>query len=266
MRGESLRHKTNPSVTELLARRAMEIAPSSPGAYDLSTGCELVLRLAAWDPAAALPVARTLTERCRTVTEYSNQKNPLLVVAKLTLFRMQAGDPQAFDDYAAWLQATTPEQFEWSLAEALGPLCKYATNSVLQIAAAHMFGSTNSPWCRLPWKQTGSYDPIASDLVHVPAFRRLLLRELDKKTPCGSLEWHQGTVSYQHTNYSSGSRGLTLPESDRPADGTKAELRWCDWIAWSLANAKQIPIFNPFAPPEQRDEAIVKAKASLEPR
>jgi hypothetical protein len=103
-------------------------------------------------------------------------------------------------------------------------------------------------------------------LVKVPAFRRLILRELDKKTPCGTVEWRQGTASYQMTNYWSGSRGLALSESDRPANGTKAELRWCDWIACSLSNAKQIPLFNPFAPLEKRDEAIEQARALLDRR
>lgn len=218
MRGEPLRSKTNPSVTELLARRATEIPAASLGNYDLSAGCEIGLRLAAWDPAAALAVAKTLTERCRTVTEYSDQKKPLLVVARLTLFRMRAGDAQAFEDYAAWLEATTPKQFEWSLAEALAPLCQHATNAVLRAAAERMFGTTNSRWGQLPWGNTGSYDPVGSELVQVPAFRRLLQRELDKKTPCGTVEWRQGTASYQLTNYWSGSRGLSLPEGDHPAE------------------------------------------------
>ena len=266
LRGEPLRGKTNPSVTELLARRAIEIPASNPGAYDLSAGCELGLRLAAWDPAAALPAARTLTERCRTLAQYSEQKKPLLVVAKLTLFRMSAGDARAFEDYAAWLQTTTPEQFEWSLKDAVEPLCKYATNATMQAVADHMFGNTNSSWGRVPWKQNGFHDPAEFGLVQVPAFRRLLMRELDLKTPCGTVEWRQGTAAYQMTNHWGGSQGLALPESERPTAGTKVELRWCDWTAWSLANAKQIPLFNPFAPVEKRDEAIEQAKAVLDRR
>jgi hypothetical protein len=129
-----------------------------------------------------------------------------------------------------------------------------------------MFDNTNSPWGRLPWKQTGFHEPAEFGLVQVPAFRRLLARELDKKTPCGTVEWRQGTAAYQMTNHWGGSQGLALPESERPATGTKAELRWCDWIAWSLANAKQIPLFNPFAPVEKRDEAIAQAKALLDRR
>jgi hypothetical protein len=35
-----------------------------------------------------------------------------------------------------------------------------------------------------------------------------------------------------------------------------------DW-AWSLSNAKRIPLFNPFAPVEKRDQSIQNAKAWL---
>lgn len=52
-------------------------------------------------------------------------------------------------------------------------------------------------------------------------------------------------------------------EGTPPAQETKSELRWCDWTAWCLSNAKQIPFFNPFAPVGQRDEEIASAKALL---
>jgi hypothetical protein len=266
LRGEPLRGKANPSVSELLSRRAVEVPPSNPGAYDLGAGCELGLRLAAWDPSAAVLVAGILMERCHTVSQYSDQREPWVAVARFTLVRAQAGDLQALDDYAAWLQTISPEQVESSFAEAFEPLCKYATNAVMEAAAERLFGNTNSAWGRLPWKLRFHQDPIASDLVKVPAFRRLLAGELDKKAPCGSIEWHQGSAAYELTNSTRGSRRLAWPEGDPPADGTKAELRWCDWTAWSLSNAKQIPFYNPFAPVDQRDEAIAKAKALLQRR
>jgi hypothetical protein len=99
--GEILRAKTNPSVSELMARRALEVPPSNVNSYDLSAGCQMALYLAAWDSAASLPVARTLSERACRVMKYSAQPlGPL--VTKLALARAQAGDPRAFDDYASW--------------------------------------------------------------------------------------------------------------------------------------------------------------------
>ena len=62
----------------------------------------------------------------------------------------------------------------------------------------------------------------------------------------------------------SGSRLLALPETERPPNGANAELRWCDWIAWSLLNAKQIPAFNSFAPIEERDAVLGETKLMLE--
>ena len=272
LRGEILRAKSNPSVTELMARRATEVPASNPNAYDLSAACQMGLYLSVWDAPAAGPVAKTLVKRCRTVMQYSEQQNSRpderlgTFVAKLTLVCAQTGDTQAFEDYAAWLKTTTPEQLGFFLSESLEPLRKFPTNEVLQAAADSLFSDTNSLWSKLPWRGAGLSSTIEPEFISVPAFRRLLSRELDKKNVCGFIEWQATNMaSFQITNYMSGSRGLALPEGDRPAIGTKIELRWCDWIAWALANAKQIPLFNPFAPIEKRDEAIQNAKGLLDP-
>jgi hypothetical protein len=273
LRGEILRAKSNPSVTGLMARRATEVPANKPNAYDLSAACQMGLYLAAWDTTAAAPVAKTLLKRCRTVMEYSDPQNSRpderlgTFVAKLALACAQTGDAQAFEDYAAWLKTTTPEQLGFFLSESLEPLRKFPTNEILQAAADSLFSDTNSVWSKLPWRGAGLSSAIEPEFISVPAFRRLLSRELDKKTVCGFIEWQMTNMaSFQITNYLSGSRELALPEGNRPAIGTKTELRWCDWIAWSLANAKQIPLFNPFAPIEKRDEAIQKAKGLLDPR
>jgi hypothetical protein len=121
----------------------------------------------------------------------------------------------------------------------------------------------------VPEENPNTYDlaAIESGLVNVPAFRHLLARKLDNATLCGSIEYRApDNVIFQITNYMSGSRGVAFPEGNHPANGTKTELRWCDWIAWSLSNSKQIPFFNPFASIEQRDEAIASARNLLEQR
>ncbi len=142
---------------------------------------------------------------------------------------------------------------------------EYGTNAVMQATAEKLFASTNSPWGKLPWRGASGFNPVASGLTQLPAFRRLLSRELDVKTVCGFWEWRPGLLSYQLTNPVpvSGSFMPTLPEAEQPAAGSKAELRWCDWIALSLANAKQIAAFNPFAPLAQRDAVIQLAQAHL---
>jgi hypothetical protein len=264
MDGETLRAKTNPSVAELLARRALEVPANNIKAYDLSASCQMALYLAAWDSAASLPVARTLSGRACSVMKYSGQQlGPL--VTKLALARAKAGDPQAFDDYTSWIATTAPDSLGFSLSECLEPFRQFATNRILQAAAEKMFGETNSDWSQLPWKEMHGDNPIGSDLVKVPAFRWMLIRELGKTNICGHFAWRApGQIDYAITNYQSGSYGaVAFPSGPGPANGTTSELRWCDWVAFSLSQAKHIPFFDPFAPVVERDAAIENARKLL---
>jgi hypothetical protein len=272
LRGEVLRGKSNPSVSELLARRAIEISPTNIAAYDLSAAGEMGLRLAAWDANAAMPVLKILAERSRAALEYSalpqrSGASPMgLLIARLSLARAEQGDAAAFGDYVAWLKTTRPEQLEYSLAESVAPLSRFPTNAILLTAADELFGDTNSTWGRLPWTRAGLFNPVESDLVRVPAFRRLLKRELDRKEVCGHVEWRAPNyVSFTLTNQArmNSGRSVVFPENEQPTDDATAELRWCDWITTSLSNGKQVPFFNPFAPIESRDQAIENAKDIL---
>ena len=273
LNGEALRSKSNPSVSELMARRALEVPADNPNAYDISMACQMALALAAWDSQAAEPVAKTLLKRCRTVLKYSDphpsrpDQRLGTFMAKLTLACARKGDTNAFEDYAEWLKTTTPEQLGNSLMDNLEPLRKFPTNELLESVAADLFGNTNSTWGRLPWTRTGFDDPVASDLANVPAFRLLLVRELGRKEVCGSLSYSSpNMIRFEITNYMSGSRGIALPTDHQTTDGAGAELRWCDWIALSLASGKHIPPFDPFVPVERRDTAIDEAKTMLEQR
>jgi hypothetical protein len=274
MRGEWLRGKTQPSVSDLLARRALEINPTNLAGYDLNTAMEICLRLATWDAASAGPVATKLAARFLAMTEYSDSQSQRWTTqrlatqfARLTLVRMRSEEMGAVEDYVHWLKTTTPESLGSYVAEGLAPLLEHPTNVVIQAAAAGLFSATNSAWGKLPWQGASAFNPAESGLVKLPAFRKLLARELEVTHVCGSVEWRgPGMLSYQLTNSvtTSGSRGLALPEAEQPAVGTKMALRWCDWIALSLAQAKQIPLFNPFAPLEKREDLTEHARVLLQ--
>jgi hypothetical protein len=262
MRGEKLRRKTNPTVSELMARRALEVPHDDPGKYDIAKASEMGVRLSAWDPKAAGPVVRALSKRCRSVMEHSGQQLGTWLV-DLSLARARAGDPEAFDDYAAWLVTTTPDQMQYGSLKILEPLEKFPTNATLESAAEKIFGPTNSSWAKLPWKQAGADDPLKSSLVDVSAFRRLLARELDRKDPWGSVEWDtNGYIRFKFPN-SSGSVICMFPGSSQLTNGTKTDIRQCDWRAIELAGRKEFEPFNPFAPVARRDETLQKFKACL---
>ena len=128
-----------------------------------------------------------------------------------------------------------------------------------------LFNNTNSPWSKLPWQRSTFYDPLDSDLVKLPAFRRMLAREMEDKSVFGSMQWQTGigiNINYNVAG-SSGGYHFDWPDAESPTNGTKVEIRRCDWIAWKLAKSKQIPFFNPFAPLQLRDEAIKNAQAIL---
>jgi hypothetical protein len=269
LRGEVLRGAANPSVAELMHRRATEIPTENPAGYDISAACEMGLKLVVWDPATAVPVAKLLTDRLRATLEYSDGRNDWsrqrlgAYMAKMTTIRLEANDPAAAVDYAAWLKTATPDQLGSHLMESLEPLARFATNAILGSTAQELFSNTNSAWGRLPWKDNAMHNPIESSLVRSPAFRQLLLRELERKEVCGSVKWRGNGIEYTISNHVSGSRGGAWTGTNSPAVGFTSELRWCDWIAWSLASSKQIPAFDLFAPGAVRDEAIIDAKAIL---
>lgn len=265
LRGECLRGKSDPSVTELLTRHALEMPTNNLGAYDLSAGCQMAEYLARWDVPAALPVARTLSRRARTVMTYSGQQLGNFVT-ELSLARAQAGDPTAFDDYAAWIVTTTPAQFQQRNLECLDPFRRFPTNAALQAAAEKLFSHTNSAWGALPWKSDFGRDTVESDLVAVPAYRALLGRELEKTNACGTITLEcPGYVRYKVADLNqSGSFVIALPESSSATNGETASIRWCDWIAVALANGRCIAPFDPFAPAANRDLAIQAARNRMQ--
>ena len=136
MPGEILRGKSNPSVSELMARRALEIPKDNSDAYGIRAACQMGLCLAAWDPPSAGPVVKALSKHCRTAMEDPGQKLGSFLT-KLAIARARAGDPNAFEDYAEWLPTIAPEQL--GFPEPLEPLRQYPTNAILQSAAEKMF-------------------------------------------------------------------------------------------------------------------------------
>ena len=264
LRGERLRERTSPSVSELLARRALEVPTNNVGSYDLSASCQMAEYLAQWDAEAALPVAKTLSKRASTVMKYSGQQLGGHLT-KLSLARAKARDSQAFDDYADWIVTTKPDQFEQSTLDCLEPLRRFSTNAVLQAAAEKLFSQTNSTWGSLPWKSTFGRPTVESDLVAIPAYRTLLGRELEKTNVCGTITSERpGYLGYSLTDlHQGGSFGITLPDNSAATNGSTATVRWCDWIAVALANGKHIAPFDPFASTENRDETIKEAISHL---
>ncbi|MEI8291601.1 MAG: hypothetical protein WCH99_19205 [Verrucomicrobiota bacterium] len=257
LRGECLRSKKTPSVSELLARNALEVPTNNIGNYNLSSGCQLAEYLARWDVQAALPVAKTLAKRASTVMKYSRQQLGDYLT-KLALARAKAGDPSAFDEYAEWVVTTSPGQFERFNLDCFEPMRQSPTNSILQTAAQKLFGETNSAWGTLPWKNNFNWQTVDAGLIPFKGYRALLCRELTKTNLCGSVKLGRaGFLGYTVTDmHQRGSFGVALPASCSATNGSTADIRWGDWVAIALANCNSNFPFDPFTSTQNRDRAI----------
>jgi hypothetical protein len=227
----------------------------------------MVMALEAWDLHAAAPVARILSKQAGEVTHYTNA--PMgKYLAKLSLIRARGSDQQPFDEYAEWLLATTPSQFQYPLSDSLEPLAKYPLNVVLASAAEKLFGQTNSSWSTRLCAEA-SFIP---DLMPLRGFRLMVTRELEKTNICGEFRWTgPGQIQYTMTNFvntGGGKGGIGFSDGLEPTKPVSVEMRWCDWIAFSLSNARQIPFrqipfFNPFLSIAERNAKIDRLKTVL---
>jgi len=276
MRGEVLRSKHSPSVTELLVKQANIVAEQAnhldqfQGVDAIRVGTEVAGIINKWEKPAAAAPARTLVRRAialwpdSTTFIMSSGHDLARNIPQLTEFRVEGGDTNALDEYVAWVKSADEEKVDEYAVEAFEPLWRNPTNAAVLTVSEWLFNDPASAWSKLPWKRSAFHNPLDSDLVKLPAFRELLLRELDKKDIVGSMEYFRpDTVSYSLKDFGGGTRGFQWPDAEKPAIGTEVEVRQCDWIAWSLSNSKQIPFFNPFAPVEKRDDAIQNAKTEL---
>lgn len=277
LRGELLRSKHDPSVTELLVKNANMVAEKADqmdqfqGVDAIQAGTELTGIINTWEkPAAGMPAQRLMR---RAIALWSDPNSFIMSsghdlahdIPRLADFQVEAGETNALDEYAAWIKSADEEKVDEYAVEAFEPLWRNPTNVAVATVSEWLFDDTNSPWSKLPWQRSTFHDPLDSDLVKLPAFRKLLVRELENRTVVGSMQWSNGVgqnIIYNLTNRSGGYQ-FAWPDAESPADGTKVEVRRCDWVAWSLCKSKQITFFNPFTTIEQRDAAIKNAEAEL---
>ncbi len=139
--GEALRDKKDPSVAELMAMRVKEIDPGGPvdrnsgQQFKVGSANQMAAILAEWDIKAALPVLKARVERCAGVVQAGQKAGGRFHgmeagIASLTELRVKAGDPEALNDYAAWVRTVTPDHFDFWLFR-------------------RIYGCKNGQWARL---------------------------------------------------------------------------------------------------------------------
>ena len=199
--------------------------------------------------AAAAPAAKTLVKRACTLINFSG-KQLGKYVAQLSIACAKAGDFQPFQDYAAWLKTTTPEQLDFSRMDCLEPLLRFPTNGGLGVCGRGVALATPIR----PGANCRGKEPLGV-ISSNPIWRQfrpsgtLLIRELEKTNVCGSMTWRgSGVLEYQITDSQSGTvlchcMGLISPPLGRPPAFVGAI-----GLIWSLSLKEATPIFQSLRP------------------
>ena len=279
MRGEPLREKTEPSVSELLAKRSDQIAasndPSSRILFELKKAAQVAQCLAKWDERAALPTLKARARDCAKMTSKTSafQGNAMQILgeslATLTITAARAGDTELFPDYCRWLRETPPgkliEASSFRTHDLFAPLWLGAENETCRETAEVLFNGTNSDWNPVHRVQPNGrpFQPerlAATPLLGVAPFREQLLRNLGDKAAVGTVSVKNGSVSLQQPGRSGGVAITNRTDPHLPKTDAAQNVRECDLYAWHLSSVDGAPLFELYWPEEVRDQTLAHCR------
>jgi hypothetical protein len=278
-RGEPLRGRANPSITELMARRTREIdPPDGPPAssFDVPKANRMASFLAAWDLKGSLPTLKARVARCAAILGGKEAKSNgyeglAAEIARFTTLRVKGGDAAALDDYAAWARTTRPPVYGFFAPEMFEPLWKYPDHPAIAAASIALFDDPASPWVPLfrpgdsGWGELGSRsDIITSPMLGAAPFRKQVLAGLADDRPAGSVQCDAaGKVTIVLDKSLSMLPTFHAADPHRPRPGLSMPLRMRDNYAWKLKEVGGFPRFELYWPPELRDRTIAEVVALL---
>ncbi len=281
MKGEELRSRRDPSVSELVARRILEVARAggtrtTPDSV-LPWPCAVALQFDRWDPKAALPVIRELMARAREASARNHddgyQPDHKLddFVAKAAVIRTRGGEREALDVYAADIRKSDPERAESYELTRFEPLWTYPDDPAIRDAAHWLFNDPQSPWTsfirdpenrQMSWLYNDRF--YTSPLLRSGGFREALIDVLGNKAAMGTVQRNQQTV-IQYKTKRGGGGGFSSNKADMEAVKSEVDspFRVCDYLAWRISTLGGAPEFEMYWPEDRRDRAVESCAAFL---
>jgi hypothetical protein len=276
LNGEPLRTKSNPSLSDLIIRRYQQLivqSRSDPSIPFDAVG-KLILALATWDGKAHLEDIREMAEAFHERFPHEEGAFVSTLQTEATIYRkrIELGDTRALLEYADWLVAIHPNEWnDFFLTNPFQIMWHYPNEPVIQRAAEKLFGDKNSPWIPLTHVHPANEASTLTDLVTTPliglaAFRQEVLRRLDDRSIDGTLQISDnGNVGCMltddvHHDFTVGSwKGDPLV----PPAGSSIPLRTCDYFAYKLSSLDGFPRIELYWPQVQRDAAVAACKTAL---
>lgn len=282
-RGEVLRAKSNPSIAQLLEKRArarlmanaQENSTRRP--HDASEAARLALMRHAWEPRDSVPILAEITREYVAIMKplRGYEENYAHWIGNLTVAQMRSGTKVEAEN-AASVYGTFIESIErragfgYLNEDAFEPLWTFPKHARLARTAEHVFGKGDT--LRLfehdpTNKSQGVYKAMffmrAPLIVH-PVVRARILEVLQDRSVIGTVEVRDGQVQYKIGEGGGGSR---IAAKGAKYNGTTSNLRICDFCALTLNDLQQYhaekspPAFSRFhleKPEAERDGELRK--------
>jgi len=237
--GEELRGRRDPSVSELLAKRATQMATNWAE--------QIALSLYQWDPQASLPALQKVTR----------PSSPGELHGHIVAARLQLGDLAAAREWSAIIQGDRVAPLEQ-----LAPLWTKPDDETLQEVARKLFIGSNASMSPSNLLTSGrsANNLLRSPLLIQPVFREAVLTALTGTEVIGTAErLADGTLNLTSPNISMQCMpgGCGTGFSGRYPAG-KRDIRVGDSVAWSLSRIEGFPNFEVEAPPDEKDSMIAR--------
>ena len=262
-RGESLRNRRTPSVSDLFDKRAAQLTKS----LDFMNGTLEALEMAQfhflWDSKTSLPVIQLITRRVLT-SQTSSIEVDSRTLAYLLEERWQLGDKSVIPEFTGWLgRISKTDDCQSGLARSLSLLVNIKGNTSLQAAAASLFEGPNSSWNLKKHApkliKYGNFpDIVASPLLGLPPVQRSVRSLLLNRTVRGKT-WIKNGVLMRSVIDMPGDQKVGNSDSADPLFpkiGETRSIRICDSLASDLDRLRGAPKFHEYWPDAVKNKAI----------
>ena len=254
LRGESLRSKRDPSVSELMAKRALQT--------EHLIQWKMAKYLARWDAKAAPDVLRALMNRIFTHTfDVRGQvgEEDIRAMATYTLLRMNCSDSEAVNEYANWLHSAVRNWPIYGWSPIFEPLWQQPDSEAVK-SAVNWFFIFGSDWVKKsydnPYESWAELQfALNSPLLGLSDFRKFLLMRLEDKRILGEV-WISEDGTHTSTRFASDQTGKVSQFPQFPTTGKTNTFRVCDAYAWKLSDVEGIPAFQLYWSEKDRDAAV----------